>query len=102
MRIAKRNDAKAGEHGDARVGAVTLLHEFGNGSKDVVRVDTEFAGLLQIVGEDVEEEFGIGIGVDVSMSVVVEVVAEVRGVDEVAVLLSCISSTYGRQPFWPT
>ena len=46
----------------------------------------ELAGLLQIVGKDVEQELGIRISVDMSVSFGVEELAKGRCVDDIAVL----------------
>lgn len=60
---------------------MALTHELANGSKDVIFVDAKLAGLLQTVGEDVEEELRVGAGINMSVTVVIEEVGEVRGVD---------------------
>ena len=64
-----------------------MPQELTDGAEDVVLVNTELARLLQIVGEDVEEELRVAVGVDVPVRVVVEVVAEMGRIDEVAILV---------------
>ena len=44
-----------------------LSHEAAHGDENVLFVDTEFAGFVEMIGKDVEEQFGIGRGVDVSV-----------------------------------
>jgi len=68
-----------------------LSHEISNGGEDVLLVDSHLAGLLEVVGEDVEKELRIGIGVDVSVSVRVEEVAKLFDVGEVSVLKEGVS-----------
>lgn len=88
--IPERYDPEAGEHGNTRVSTLTLTHQVPDGGEDIFFVDTKLSGLLEVVGEDVEKEFGIAFGVDVPMGIVIEEVFEGLGVDEVAVL--CIRS----------
>lgn len=64
------------------------MHDFSNRSENVVFVDTEFAGFLKGVGEQVEEELRVGGSVDMSVGVVVEVVSKMFGVGQVTVLLA--------------
>ena len=54
--VAEGDDAEAGEHGDAGVRALDLSHEAADGGEDVLLVDANLARLLEVVGEDVEEE----------------------------------------------
>jgi hypothetical protein len=51
-----------------------VFHQLADGSEDVVLVDTVLAGLLQVVGEDVEEDLGIRVGVDMTVCVVIEII----------------------------
>ena len=60
VRVAERDYAKAGEHGNACIRALDLTHERAHGSEDVLLVDTELARLLEVVREDVEEELRVG------------------------------------------
>lgn len=55
--------------------------------EDILLVDTEFPGLLEIVGENVETELRVGISVDMSMGIGIKELSQSRGVDEVTVLL---------------
>lgn len=65
IRIPPRNNPKPSQHRHTRIRSFHLLHEPPNSSKYVLFVDPEFSCLLEVVGEDVEEEFGVGGGVDV-------------------------------------
>lgn len=84
--VTESNDSESSDHSGARVGARSGLHDFPNGTENVVGVDTEFAGLLEGIREEVEEEFRVRGSVDVSVSVVIHVVMEVRSIGEVSVL----------------
>lgn len=87
VRVAEAKDAVAGNHGRAGVRAGRVLHALADGAEDVILVDAELAGLLESVGEKVQEELRVGRGVDVAVTVVVEVVPQVVGVGQVAVLM---------------
>jgi hypothetical protein len=63
-----------------------MSHKFSYRSEDIVLVNTEFARLLQVIGQYVEKKLAVAVGVDVSVCIVVEVVSKVGSVDEVAVL----------------
>lgn len=84
--IPEGDESETSDHGRAGVGSDALGHEVSNGGEDVLLVDSHLAGLLEVVGEDVEEELRVGIGVDVSMSVRVEEVSKLLDVGEVSVL----------------
>jgi hypothetical protein len=54
--VAERYDAEACEHRNARVRAMSLVHELAHGYEYVLLIDTEFPGVIQIVGKDIEEQ----------------------------------------------
>lgn len=54
--------------------------------KHVLLVDSELSSLLESACENVEEHLTVGVGVDVTMRLVVEVAAELMGIDEVSIL----------------
>ncbi len=58
----------------------------GDGLEDVVRGERVALLDLQLVGQDVEQDFRIRIGVDVAAVVLVHLAAQRLGVDEVAVV----------------
>lgn len=89
IRITEPDQPEAGEHPCTRVGALGRVHEVSDGGEDVFFVDSEFAGLLEVVREHVEEDFRVRVGVDVPVCFGVEVLAEFVGVDKVAVLVGC-------------
>lgn len=72
--IPEGDDSESCEHGDTSVRALGVFHQLADGSEDVVLVDTVLAGLLQVVGEDVEEDLGIRVGVDMTVCVVIEII----------------------------
>ena len=67
IRVTERYDPKACEHGNARIRTPGLGHESAHGDEDVLLVDAEFSGFIQMIRKDVEEQLGIGRGVDVSV-----------------------------------
>ena len=81
VRVAERDNSEAGEHSDARVRALDLLHEAADGVEDILLVDAELARLLEVIGEDVEEELRVGGGVDVSVRDMVHVVEQGGSID---------------------
>ena len=65
VQIAKRKETDLVHHGDARVGALHLLHRLGHGVEDhligvSIGIGLEF--LVDVLGEDVEENLGIRVG----------------------------------------
>ena len=86
VRVSERDQSETSEHTDAGVCTGACSHEVSNGVENILFVDTELAGLLQVVGEDVEKELGVRIGVDMSVRVGVKELPERRRVDEVTIL----------------
>ena len=86
MWVAERDETEAREHCDTGISTLALLHEIANGSEDILLVDTELAGLLELVGEDVKEELGVRGGVDVSVRFGVHEAEQARRVDHVSIL----------------
>lgn len=70
--VPEGNESETGDHGRAGVGSRDLRHEVPDGGEDVLLVDSELAGLLEVVGKDVEQELRVRVGVDVPVSVRVE------------------------------
>ena len=65
--VTERDDAKASKHCNAGIGTLCLLEETSNSCENILFIDSEFPRLLEIVGEDIQEQFGIGRSVDVTM-----------------------------------
>jgi hypothetical protein len=55
--------------------------------ENILLIDTEFTGLLKVVGKNIQEELRVRVGVDVSMSIGIKELSELRGVDEITVLV---------------
>ena len=60
---------EACQHGDAGVCTLGLSHKSANGLEYVLFINPELARLLEIVGEDVEQQLGIGRGVDMTVGI---------------------------------
>ena len=86
--VSESNQTETGEHTDTGVGSSAGLHEVTDSVEDILLVDTELAGSLKVVGEDVEKDLGVRVGVDVSVSVGVKVLSQRGGVDKVTILRS--------------
>lgn len=52
----------------------------------VISVDTCLARLVELIREDIQHQLAIALRVDVSMSLVVQALAQRRGIDEVAIV----------------
>ena len=87
-RVAERQDAVAGDHRHHRVGALGAPVHRGHGVEDVVRLRAQLAlaALVQLVGEHVQQHFGIRGGVDMAQIGTVEVLGERLGIGQVAVM----------------
>jgi hypothetical protein len=62
-----------------------LIHSF-QGCKAIVGVDTRFPSLVQLVCEDVQHKLAIALCVDMPVRVLIEEFAELRRIDQVAVV----------------
>lgn len=72
VRVPEGDESETSDHGRAGVGARALSHEVANSGEDVLLVDADLARLLEVVGEDVEEELRVRVGVDMPVGVRVE------------------------------
>jgi hypothetical protein len=72
-----------------------LLHQAPDGRKDIFFIDTEFASLLKVVGEYVEEELRVGRSIDVPVRGSIEEMQQGRRVNQIAILqrIGSISKT---------
>jgi len=77
------------EHSNTSVPSLRTGVHILQGSEDILLVDTELASLLESAGEHVEERLTVRVGVYVAMGLVVEVAAELLGIDQVSVLGQC-------------
>ena len=63
--IPEGDYSKTCKHGNTSVGPSALFHQASNGREDILFIYAKLAGLLKIVSECVQEQFGIGRRVDV-------------------------------------
>ena len=81
-----RKQKLTSEHSNTGVSSGAASVDILKGRKHILLVHTKLAGLLKSTGKDVEKHLTVGIGVDVAVGFVVEVVAQIMGVDKVSVL----------------
>lgn len=86
IRIPESNDSKPCEHGDASVSSFALGHQGSNRGEDIFLIDTEFACLLKVVREDVQEELRVRRCVDVAMGTGIHILQKLFGIDKVPIL----------------
>lgn len=91
MRVAEGNDTKPGEHCNAGVRTLALLHKRADSRKDILLVDTKFASLLQVIREDVQQKFRVRRGVDMAVGRLIHKLQQVGSVDQISVLPRGIS-----------
>ena len=89
--VAEGEHAVARYHGNDGIRATHALVHLGDGSKDVVdgemqRVGVLADGLAQLVGEDVEQHFAVGLGVYMAQILGIDLLVQLGGVGEVAVV----------------
>ena len=65
--ITEGDYSEARQHGDTGVCTLGLFHKSTNGVEYILLIDSEFPRLLKVVGEYVEQKFGIGRSVDVTV-----------------------------------
>ena len=94
MGVAEGNDAKADDHGnDGVTAAATPMHGF-DGIKNVLRGGLAIDARLQLVREDIEQHFGIGIGRQVAAVLTNQHVSQLVVIREIAVVRE--ADTVGR------
>ena len=85
--VAEREQPVAGDHRHHRVGAAAAPVDAGHRREDGRRIELVVGGvLLQLVREHVQQHFGIGVGVDVPQVLPEQLVLQLLGVGEVAVV----------------
>ena len=88
--MGSRNASSRTPHqGDHRVTTDTALMDTCNRLEDMVAGQGHAFLYLQLVGEHVEKEFGIGIRIDVTTVVLEHLPAQGVGIDQVAVVRQC-------------
>ncbi len=86
VRIAEGHHAVADDHRHAGVRAAQLLMHGGDRGKDVVGLQRVVREAIQLAGEHVEQDFRIGGGVDVAAVAFEQLLAQLMGVGQVAVV----------------
>lgn len=94
MRITEANNSEASKHGCAGISTFAHLIQASQCLKDIVRIYTELSSLLELRGKDIEEELRVGIGVDMPVGIMIKVIPELVGVDEISVL-GLLDRTHG-------
>jgi hypothetical protein len=84
--VAEAEQAKARDHRHGRVAAATTTMHALNGAEDVVLVDPQAVLRLQLMREHIEQDFRIGLGIDVAQILDEDVLLQLLGVGEVAVV----------------
>ena len=92
--VPEAEDSESRNHGRASEASDAPLVHAREGSEDIFRVDTRLAGLVELVGENVEHQLAVALGVDVTVGGVVEICPKFFGVDEVSIVSE--ADTVGR------
>lgn len=95
VRVPKGDEPEPCDHHGTSVGSDDLGHGVSDGGEDVFFIDSDLARLLEVVGEDVEQELRVRVGVDVSVGVRVEEPTELFSVVEVSVLREATQTRRG-------
>src|SRR4051812_36447559 len=86
IRIHPVSTKHTSQHSSASPSTSTqFVHPLQRG-KAVVCIDTCLARLVELVGEDVQHKLTVTLGVDMPVSLMVESLAQCRGVDEISVV----------------
>lgn len=86
MGVTETNKAKASKHGGTCPAANALLVHPAQSIEAVLGVDTGLAGLVELVGKNVQHQLAVTLRVDVTVSLLVEDALELGSVDEVAIV----------------
>lgn len=86
MWIGSADQPNADDQHHGGIGAAHPPVHCRDGCKDVFGIDRQLAALLQFVGEDVKQDFRVGIGVDVAQIGTEQLFLEFGGVGQVAVV----------------
>ncbi|MNI55712.1 hypothetical protein D3C73_1106780 [compost metagenome] len=84
MRIAESDQAQAQHHADHRIAALAATVHAGHRADGGFRA--ELALLFQFISEHVQQHFAVRIGIDVAAVLLEHLLAQVLGVDQVAVV----------------
>lgn len=93
-RVPESKNTKPSNHARDSPCTFTSLVSLGQGAENVVGVDTGLASLVEVAGEDIEHQLAVRIGVDVTVGLLVEIGAQSRSIDQVAVV--CEADTIWR------
>jgi hypothetical protein len=86
VRIAESEHAGSRDHRHRRIAAPAAPMHTGDGTEDILVVDTKLALKLKLVGQDVQQYLGVGLGIEVSQILGEEIAFEILGIREVAVV----------------
>ena len=87
VRVTKANDPKARNHPNAGIGTTGPLMQCIHGSKDSVGVERKARdSALQLMGEHIEQNLGIGLRINVAPVTAVHVVLQLRCIRKVSVM----------------
>ena len=86
VRIAERDHTVTDNHRHAGVGAADLTVGGGNRGKNVIRFQWVMTEVIQLAGEDVEQDFRIGGGVDMAAFFFKQLLAQLVRVGQIAVM----------------
>jgi hypothetical protein len=86
MRVSETDETVASHHSSAGISSSALSVDATKGSEDILGVDSDLVMLLQLGGEDIQKQLGVGISVNMSVNRLVKVVSQSRGVDKVTVV----------------
>lgn len=85
-RTSECQNAVARDHRCACPTAMATAIHAPQGRKDVLLIDSGFSGLVEFAGKDVQHQLAVTVGVDVSVGLLVKELAQLRSIDEVAVV----------------
>jgi hypothetical protein len=87
MRVAEGEQTIAGDQGNHRIGTTATAMHARHGLENTVHIQLITVGrALQLMRQDVEQDFGIGIGIDVATIQPEHLALELLGVGQVAVV----------------
>ena len=89
MRIAKTDHAHTADHRHGRIGAAAALMDARDRLEHILGGQPQLVPFHQLVGKDVQQDFGVGIGVDVPAVLDEQLAFKQVGIGEVTVMRQC-------------
>jgi hypothetical protein len=86
VRITEGQDTKTGQHSSYSPTSLAALVGLGQGAEDVINVDASLASLVQSASKHIEHKLAVRVGVDMAVGLPIQVIAQIRGIDQVAVV----------------